>query len=571
VSRIFLNGTSHFDPYGLSLDALRAQVTPEYTKTSPFILNISGQVIGDSVISIVSVTLLDTTIDLTKFSIGVIVTERYNQTADINHIQFHTNIVRTVLPSLDPKNGQIRDALPFAIAMQGLTRQTFRYAAKLGPDWDRFGLVSVGVIQNNATKEVMQCNWTVPEVSFSRPSESTFLFVNGITPCQFTLYNTSDSDITIYPQLTHNAPPEWGLQLQGLPQPNFVLKAKTTITGTFTSDNLIPFRESGNFILLLRVNPGIVLASISGTLIGNDSRDIIIKNWASSVYKSDPDIQAWRQFGLDAAICNEDAIGNLFNNNLVRFRTVYVERSNYGDSLELESIREYMANGGRLIFNSGIVNKLFSTSIFDTTKNKYASSFLSIFHTIPTTISSLLWTKGNVIKGEVFSDTLLTPFTVSAHQIEPLVPLDTHLSKPLITAQPATTVGVSIESYLGKIVYLTFPLSNVLNANTSSFMMGQILAWFQIPLRVDQAHKEEFMTTIYPNPATSTALLRYNLFANEKVIFTLYDELGREVHPGINNEDSGIHVDCTMLPSNHYYYTLQAGEKVSRGKIIVRH
>ena len=572
VSRIFLNGTSHFDPYGLSLDALQARVAPTYSETSPFVLTVTGQVTGDSVIANVSVRLLDTTIDLTNLSIGVIITERYNQTQDINHIPFHTNIVRTVLPSLDPKTGEIRDALPFSIAMQGHTQKTFRFAAKLGSDWDRYGLISVGVIQNNITKEVLQCNWTVPEVAFTRPSESTFLFLNGTTPCEFTLFNKSDSDITIYPQLTHNAPSDWNLTLGGMQLPSFVLKAKTTTTGTFFSDNLVPFRESGEFILLLRVDPGLVVASISGTLIGNDSRDLIIKNWASSVYKSDPDIQAWKQFGLDAAICNEDAIGNLFNNNLNRFRTIYVERSNYGDSTALASISDYMSNGGRLIFNSNSVNKLFSASIYDSTVNKYAPAFLNIFHTIPLDISSLLWTKGNVVKGNVFSDTLAAPFLVSARPIEPLVPVDTHLTKPLVITQPNETVGVSVETYRGKIAYLTFPLSDIINGNTSSFMMSQILTWFQVPVKVNPAQQEDFGVTIYPNPVTSSLTLHYNLSSNERVILTMRDELGKEVHPIVQNEsDSQLYIDCKALPSGSYYYQLLAGEKTAGGKIIVQH
>jgi len=570
VSRVFLNGTSHFDPYGLSVDALSSKVAPEYLKTSPFTLDITGSVVGDSLISIVTVQLLDTTIDLTKLSIGVIVTERYNQTVDVNHIPYHTNIVRAVLPSLDPKSGQIRDALPFAIAMQGLTRQTFRFAAKLGADWDRFGLVSVGVIQNNDTHEVLQCNWTVPEVVFSRPTASTFLFVNGTTPCQFTLTNIGDSDVTIFPQFTNNAPTGWALQLYGMAQPSFVLKSRTTVTGTFISDKIGPFRESGDFIVLLRVNPGMVLASISGTFIGNDSRDIIIKNWSSSVYKSDPDIQAWEQFGLDAAICNEDAIGNLFNNNLNRFRTIYVERSNYGDSTDLESIRDYMKNGGRLIFNSNSVNKLFSASIFDTT-NKYASSFLSIFQTTPTTIGSFQWSKGNVSKGQVFSDTLATPFSVSPHPIEPLVPFDTILSKPLIVAEPSTTVGVSIETYHGKIAYLTFPLSDIINGTTASSMMGQILAWFQSSVKVEQTEQPTVAAKIYPNPVSSTALLQFNLVSDEKVIFSLRDELGREVYSNLINETGGLRIDCSELPSGMYFYSLQAGGRSAFGKINVRH
>jgi hypothetical protein len=572
VSRLFLNGTSNFDPLGLSIDALRSRVAPEYAKTSPFTLEISQQIVGDSLIANITVRQLDTNIDLTRISIGVIVTERFNQTQDVNHIPFHTNIVRTVMPSLDPKSGQIRDALPFALAMQGVTTQTFRFATKIFSGWDRYGLVSVGVIQDNSSKEVLQCAWTVPEVQFSRPPVNSFLLLNGTTSCQFSLRNTSDSDITVFPQLTQTFPSEWGLKVGGeIYSPSFVLKARTSATGTFLSEKLGPFRGSGDFILLLRINPGLVIGSISGTVVGNDSRDLIIKNWKTSVYKSDPDIQTWQQFSLDPAIINDDAIGYLFNNNLLRFRTVYVERSEYGDSSQLESIRNYMAYGGRLIFNSTTVNNYFSRSIVDTSSNKYAVNFQNIFHTIPGTLSQVLWSKGNVVKGNVFSDTLSTPFTVSSRPVEPLVPLDTHLSKPLIKEQQGTTVGVAAESYKGKIAYLTFPLSDIQNGSSASFIMGKILNWFMVPVGVHATLQQEQTLHVFPNPVTTTATIVYNFPANGKVTFALYDELGREVSASFQITGNSMKIDCTSLTSGTYNYALQIDGKVIKGDIIVRH
>jgi hypothetical protein len=573
VPRIFLNGGKSFDPTGLPLDSLRAQLTPEYSKTSPFTLDITQQVIGDSVIANITVRQLDTAIDLTKLSIGVIVTERYNPNfTDVNHYPYHTNIVRTVLPSLDPKSGQIRDAFPFALAMQGRSVQSFRFASALGGDWDRFGLASIGVIQDNSTKEVLQCNWTVPEITFYRPTPSTYLFLNGATPCQFLLTNKTDSDFTITPQFINNAPPEWNLKLQGMDYPNFVLKAHSSANGTFVSESVIPFRGSCDFTLLLRTAPGIIVANISGTLIGYDSRDLIIKNWASSVYQSDPDIQTWKQFGLDAAICNDDAIGDLFNNNLLNFRTVYVERSNYGDSTALESIKEYMAHGGRMIFNSNSVLKYFSNSIIDTTVNKYALTFEQIFHTIPAGTGLLQWTKGNVVAGNVFSDTLPIPFVIAKRPIEPLLPIDS-FSKPLVKEQGGTVVATSVESSLGKIAYLTFPLSDIQDPNTTLLMTGQILKWFQSPVaKVAQPVSQEFSATVYPNPVTSTAKLEYNFFSIEKPTLTLHDELGKLIAPPIQNMNGNqLSIDCSSLASGTYYYSLQNGVQVIHGKFIVNH
>ena len=566
---IVLNGGQMFSPYGYTPDSLRAKVSPEYNKTSPFILDITEVVAGDSVIADLTVRLLDSTLDLTKLSIGVIVTERYNQTIDINHYPYHTNIVRAVLPSLDPKTGEIRDALPFSYVMQGQMQHTFRFITKLGVDWDQTGLSCIGVIQNNTTKEVLQCNWTVPEIKFLRPPPSTYLVVGGQTALQFTLTNETDSDFTIYPQLSHNAPVEWNLQLNGMDYPNFILPAHSSAIGTFVTDQNIPIRGSADFILLLRTNPGIVAANISGSLIGNDSRDLIIKNWASTVLQQDPDIAAWKDFGLDAAVINEDAFNDIFGGSLLRFRTIYVERSNYGNLADLGNIRDFMAHGGRMIFNSNSALTNFSNSIIDTTANKYAPLFEKIFRTLPGSAGSS-WSRGNVAIGNVFSDTLPAPFILGQRPVQPLTPLDT-FSKPLIVEQGGHNVGMSIESALGKIAYLTFPISDIQDQNTAFLVMHQILLWFALPnSKVNAIASGEPSASIYPNPITSNATLQYDLSSADKVIFTVYDELGRTVTPPyrVMNEDQ-LNIDCTTLSSGTYYYSVQAGGKAARGKMVV--
>jgi len=378
----------------------------------------------------------------------------------------------------------------------------------------------------------------------------------------------TDSDFTIYPQISQNTPNDWNLKLAGMDYPNFVLKAHTSALGTFISEQQIPFRGSGDFTLLLRTNPGIVVASISGTLVGNDSRDLIIKNWASSVYQNDPDILKWKEFGLDAAIINEDAFDGLFGSNLLRFRTIYVQRSNFGDLAAIGSIKDYMAHGGRMIFNSNSVLNYFSNSIIDTSVNKYAVIFEKVFQTIPAGQGST-WSQGNVAVGNVFTDTLSVPFLVSSRPIQVLTPIDT-FSKPLVIESGGHNVGMAIESAIGKIAYLTFPLSDIQDPAQASFITGRILSWFALPnSKVNTVGASEPQVAIYPNPVISNATLRYNASA-EKPIFTLRDELGRIVTPSMQNLNEGhLNIDCSSMPSGTYYYSLQTSEKIVHGKMVV--
>jgi hypothetical protein len=83
---------------------------------------------------------------------------------------------------------------------------------------------------------------------------------------------------------------------------------------------------------------------------------------------------------------------------------------------------------------------------------------------------------------------------------------------------------------------------------------------------------EEFSAAIYPNPVTSSATLRYTFASNIKVNLTLRDELGRIVTPPIQNvNENQLSIDCSSLPSGAYYYSLQVGAKVIRGKMVVSH
>ncbi|MEI8135159.1 MAG: T9SS type A sorting domain-containing protein [bacterium] len=570
VPRIYLNGGSHFDPTALSADGLRSHLIPEYAKTSPFSMKVTQSVTGDSLFSTVSIHLYDSTLDLQKLSIGVIVTQRYSETSDINHFPYHTNIVRTVLPSMDPKFGVIRDPIPFAISMAGQQSKVFHFATKIGTSWDRYGLVSVGVIQNNETMEVLQCNWTVPEVAFSRPSATTFIFLGGKTPWQCALKNVGDTDIRIYPQSTTTFPVSWDIRLSGFETPSFILKPGVSVTGTFISDKIGPFRESGEFIALLRTDPGLVLGSVAGTMIGNDSRDLIIKNWASSVHKTDADILAWKQFGLDAAICNEDALGSLFNDNLNRFRTIYIERSNYGNANELEILRRFLIGGGRLIFNSNIVNSLFSNSIIDTTTDKYAVNFEALFHTIPKPVGAINWTKGNVVVGRVFTDTLTPLFSLASRPVEPLVPVDTHLCKPLFVTQQGAVVGVASEAYMGRTAYLTFPISDINSGATASLVMGKILNWFATPYKVKQSDIALLNSEVYPNPASTTCSIHLDAPFDHTLSCSFFNEFGVEVRiVPMSSKDNTLTFDCSTLPSGAYHYRIAAGEKLSEGRIVV--
>jgi hypothetical protein len=77
----------------------------------------------------------------------------------------------------------------------------------------------------------------------------------------------------------------------------------------------------------------------------------------------------------------------------------------------------------------------------------------------------------------------------------------------------------------------------------------------------------------FPNPSSSTVMVRYNVPRWSDVRLTAYDLLGRtvrELAPG--NQPAGtyeVSLDATGLPSGVYFYRLQAGDNVETKRMVV--
>lgn len=86
--------------------------------------------------------------------------------------------------------------------------------------------------------------------------------------------------------------------------------------------------------------------------------------------------------------------------------------------------------------------------------------------------------------------------------------------------------------------------------------------------------KDVTAVSIFPNPVQTVAHIEYSLPVNGKVVFSLYDMLGKEVmRPVEGNEVSGIHsqiIDMTGIPEGVYFFRMLVnGISVDSGKAIV--
>lgn len=82
------------------------------------------------------------------------------------------------------------------------------------------------------------------------------------------------------------------------------------------------------------------------------------------------------------------------------------------------------------------------------------------------------------------------------------------------------------------------------------------------------------IVSAYPNPFNPTTMISYNVPRASEITITLHTVLGTEVKTLVKNQvqDAGLHsimLDATSLSSGTYFVQLQAGETISRYRIVL--
>lgn len=85
---------------------------------------------------------------------------------------------------------------------------------------------------------------------------------------------------------------------------------------------------------------------------------------------------------------------------------------------------------------------------------------------------------------------------------------------------------------------------------------------------IENAEKPNFEVTVFPNPATTSATFQINGL-HEMLVFTIYDQLGREVWSK-QSEENEIEINTAEIAPGLYYYRIEeSGEVKSSGKLII--
>lgn len=94
---------------------------------------------------------------------------------------------------------------------------------------------------------------------------------------------------------------------------------------------------------------------------------------------------------------------------------------------------------------------------------------------------------------------------------------------------------------------------------------------FVYTLDIDEI-KIENNYIVYPNPFTTSTTIEYQLDQPETIIITFYNHLGKQVDLIQQYQQQGkqfLHWNPQGLPSGMYFFTLQAGDQVAIGKVVL--
>ncbi len=88
---------------------------------------------------------------------------------------------------------------------------------------------------------------------------------------------------------------------------------------------------------------------------------------------------------------------------------------------------------------------------------------------------------------------------------------------------------------------------------------------------VEQLKPNSLSANLYPNPFNTSTSIEYELTQPEKVILTIYNQMGKQVYQQQESQSQGkqqIIWNAEGFADGIYYYRLQVGDEVANGKMV---
>ncbi len=577
---LFLGGNTDMGYSGSPIDVqnIETGIDNVAANLSPFTIDISQQIVADSIIvsvTVKSVGPLPTEKDL---RLGVVIGERYLLFTGTNGLPAHDFVVRTTVPALVPATGALDTTAQyptFKVAQGGSI--TNRYAAKIGSTWQTNQLFAAAFIQSIGTKEVFQSNWTIPTVKIAATG-SGLLTIPSASPLAFTLTNTTEAPITLKTNYSGpGIPAAWNITLSGVAADSSITVAANS-SATISVNSTAATNQNGYrpFSITFTQPSKFYMGAVSGVAWGKNNMNIVVDAGAGTT-KCTTVASAITASGTEytnTTVVVPAADFEGFFDSWNQFHTVVYNAGAtvglYSDVGDWPKLAAYIAQGGHFLLSSPFA----ITAYYNSGIDSILQLFRDNFHIEPTPYdnttpwSSLIGVPADPI-GDGINSTVSGMTTTQA-----ISPTDGD-GVPCLQDENVNTVGLHyMNAQNGKTVMLTFGLENVKTADRN-MVTKRIMDWFDGVSSVKTSDVAADVTiTNYPNPVTKSTKFDYSVTDRGIVNLAVYDVLGREVSRVVSNEaeDAGTYsadFDASHLANGSYTYVLTTGSKKVTGTMTV--
>jgi thiol-disulfide isomerase/thioredoxin len=570
VPAVFFAGTEK--PWPLT-DASLSAAHEAVKGTSPFKIDITQKIEGDSVKAYITVTAGPTLPSATDLQLAGVFAERWNPYHGTNGRPYHTSIVRKVVPGVVKSTGELNAAANLTIAAG--ESKSFVYAAKIGTTWVRDQLMAVAYIQSASSKEVYQSNWTIPSVT-TVADEAGVTVVPGLAGQAILLENTNPTS-AVRIKAVANAPTKpanWTISFDGADANGVVSidpKTAKTITLNVTAPDGQAKGSTSASVYLYEVDAqGNIIAPLKGLegyYFGRDNDELIIEAGGAGGSA----LAALDQRGVVAGLIDYQTLSNNFS-TLAQFKHVVYVTGGYQhftatDGMS-ELVADYVLNGGKLLY-SGYAAIGFAYQNDDPSEVDFWNT---VFHISPQNyrysssnpnVNS--WGKIYAKAGDPITDGFNTKLTDSMVVRQNMAASDAGFQATLWNARK-DTIGMRAITGAGKVAAYSFPLE-LLSTEDRNTLMEKTYAWFDAAAAVkisDNATSTELSN--YPNPFNPSTTIEFSITEPAPVTLVVKDMMGREVATLIDYQmhERGTYsqpFDASELASGTYMYELTAGSQ----------
>ena len=546
----------------------------------------SHSIVGDSVIVWVTVTTGATVPSATDLNLGVVVAERFDQYRGANGRPYHTNVVRTTIPTLK-SNGAINN--PFNQAAN--TTQTYRYATVISASWNLSQLMAVAFIQSAKTagatpKPIYQAAWDVPAITIIGDGlvQGPLPVIAGNTSstANYTLTNNTASPQTVYVSTRLQTPANYTVEVGtgsiGADS-SFIIPANSDATisvDVAASGSAITATE---YAVYFRSADTIGIGGGAETAFGQDIKHAIVDQGTESELSSTEVSQ------LQTSIVNAGytATGYINYSSFYQLYTSYLDWSQFKTvifdggysvgftyTIDTAMVTNFLQNGGHFISTAlqlpayCIQNPGLDTWMQNT------------FHMESHTFSNQVgYNNVTGVAGDPIGGAVPGTITVALNAgTQTVYPIDDSAHSVFVDAS-RDTVAIRATSEGGKVFYASFELGTVI-ASKRDAMVKSIMDWMNATAGVSDGAPTSpscLLDANYPNPVAASTSIGYTLPDRRYVTLIVRDMLGREIATLVsNNQDAGhyaVPFDASHLANGTYIYTLTAGANKLEGKMIV--